>query len=110
MCLNGPSFRPEYGQLSELKDAFPNARIAAFTATADSATRDDIAQTLFNKRGRTIVHGFDRPNLSLAISPKTNRKDQLLDFMESVRGQAGIVYSLSRKNTEEFASALVAAA
>ena len=105
----GPSFRPEYGQLSELKDAFPNARIAAFTATADSATRDDIAQTLFNKRGRTIVHGFDRPNLSLAISPKTNRKNQLLEFMESVRGKAGIVYSLSRKNTEEFASALVAA-
>jgi len=44
----GPAFRPEYAQLSELKTAFPDARIAAFTATADAATRDDIAQTLFN--------------------------------------------------------------
>ncbi len=105
----GPSFRPEYAQLAELKTAFPNARIAAFTATADSATRDDIAQTLFNGRGKIIVHGFDRPNLSLAINAKTDRKKQLLTFMEDVRGQSGIVYSLSRKNTEEFASALKAA-
>ena len=105
----GPSFRPEYAQLAELKDAFPNARIAAFTATADSATRDDIAKTLFNGRGKIIVHGFDRPNLSLAITAKTDRKKQLLNFMEDARGQSGIVYSLSRKNTEEFAGALKAA-
>ena len=105
----GPSFRPEYAQLAELKDAFPKARIAAFTATADSATRDDIAKTLFNGRGKIIVHGFDRPNLSLAITAKTDRKKQLLNFMEDARGQSGIVYSLSRKNTEEFSAALKAA-
>jgi len=99
----GPAFRPEYAQLSELKSTFPNARIAAFTATADAATRDDIARTLYGDRGKTIVHGFDRPNLSLAIAPKTDRKRQLLEFMDTVRGQAGIVYALSRKNTEEFA-------
>ena len=105
----GASFRPEYAQLAALKEAFPKARIAAFTATADSATRDDIAQTLFNSRGKIIVHGFDRPNLSLAITAKTDRKKQLLSFMEDVRGQSGIVYSLSRKNTEEFAAVLKAA-
>ena len=105
----GPAFRPEYAQLSELKTAFPKARIAAFTATADAATREDIAQTLFNKRGQIIIHGFDRPNLSLAIAAKTDRKKQLLEFMESVRGQSGIVYALSRKNTEEFARVLKAA-
>ena len=105
----GPAFRPEYAQLSELKTVFPKARIAAFTATADAATREDIAQTLFNKRGQIIIHGFDRPNLSLAIAAKTDRKKQLLEFMESVRGQSGIVYALSRKNTEEFARVLKAA-
>lgn len=105
----GPAFRPEYGQLSALKTHFPEARIAAFTATADAATRDDIAQTLFASKGRIIVHGFDRPNLSLSIAPKTDRKKQLLAFMEGVRGQSGIVYCLSRKNTEEFATALRAA-
>jgi len=105
----GPAFRPEYAQLSDLKTLFPKARIAAFTATADAATRDDIAHTLFGNRGKVIVHGFDRPNLSLAIAPKTDRNQQLLNFMEGVHGQSGIVYALSRKNTEKFAELLTSA-
>ncbi|WP_409432006.1 DNA helicase RecQ [Litorimonas sp. RW-G-Af-16] len=104
----GPAFRPEYAQLSQLKTHFPEAVIAAFTATADGATRDDIAHALFEGRGQIIVHGFDRPNLSLTVTPKTDRKLQLAKFMETVRGQSGIVYALSRKNTEEFAAHLVA--
>lgn len=102
----GPAFRPEYARLSELKEVFPKACIAAFTATADEATRDDIARTLFGPRGQIIVHGFDRPNLSLTVAAKTDRKQQLTKFMENVRGQSGIVYALSRKNTEEFANVL----
>ncbi len=105
----GPAFRPEYAQLEQLKTEFPDAIIAAFTATADSATRDDIANILFNGKGQIIIHGFDRPNLSLAINAKTDRKLQLTRFMENMRGQSGIVYALSRKNTEEFAAHLVAA-
>ncbi|NNC38632.1 MAG: DNA helicase RecQ [Acidimicrobiales bacterium] len=105
----GPAFRPEYAQLSELKSEFPDAVIAAFTATADGATREDIARALFNGRGKTIVQGFDRPNLSLAINVKSDRKVQLTKFMENVRGQSGIVYALSRKNTETYAAHLVAA-
>lgn len=105
----GPSFRPEYAQLTELHDRFPKTVIAAFTATADGATRDDIARTLFNGDGKVIVQGFDRPNLSLAVTPKTDRKLQLARFMDGVRGQSGIVYALSRKNTEEFAAHLRAA-
>jgi ATP-dependent DNA helicase RecQ len=105
----GPAFRPEYAQLAQLKTEFPDAVIAAFTATADGATRDDIARVLFDGRGQIIVHGFDRPNLSLAIQAKTDRKLQLARFMEGVRGQSGIVYALSRKNTEAFAAHLVAA-
>ena len=105
----GPAFRPEYAQLTELQSAFPDAVIAAFTATADGATREDIARTLFSSRGKIIVQGFDRPNLSLTVTPKTDRKMQLAKFMEDRRGQSGIVYSLSRKNTEEFAAHLKAA-
>ena len=105
----GPAFRPEYAQLSDLKTHFSDARIAAFTATADAATREDISDALFAGRGRVIVHGFDRPNLSLTVAPKTDRKKQLLSFMEGVRGQSGIVYCLSRKNTEEYAAHLRAA-
>ncbi|MGB6231831.1 MAG: DNA helicase RecQ, partial [Litorimonas sp.] len=105
----GPAFRPEYAQLSELKSIFPEARVAAFTATADEGTRADIAGQLFSGRGKTIVQGFDRPNLSLTVRPKTDRTRQLLDFMQDRRGESGIVYALSRKNTEEHAAALVAA-
>ena len=107
-CISkwGPSFRPEYEQLSRLQALVPEARIAAFTATADKATRADIAHKLFAGAGRTIVHGFDRPNLRLGVAHKTHWSKQLLAFLADKKGQSGIVYCLSRKFTEEVASFL----
>lgn len=105
----GPAFRPEYGDLSRLKELFPKACVAAFTATADEGTRVDIAGQLFGGQGDIIVQGFDRPNLSLTVQPKMNRTDQLLDFMKGRKGESGIVYALSRKSTEEHAATLVKA-
>ena len=104
-CISkwGASFRPEYEQLSRLREEFPNATIAAFTATADKATRADIAFKLFRDDGRVIVHGFDRPNLRLGVTTKANWKDQLLSFLADKKGQPGIVYCLSRKYTDEVA-------
>jgi len=102
----GPAFRPEYADLRQLKDMFPKSRIAAFTATADESTRKDIAAQLFAGKGEMIVHGFDRPNLSLTVSSLTNRTQQLLTWMETQRGHSGIVYCLSRKNTEKYAQVL----
>jgi len=102
----GPAFRPEYADLSRLKTMFPNAAVAAFTATADASTRKDIAAQLFAEQGEIIVHGFDRPNLSLTVSNLTNRTQQLLAWMEGQRGESGIVYCLSRKNTEKYADIL----
>lgn len=109
-CISkwGASFRPEYEMLSALKTRFPEAVIGAFTATADAVTRDDIAAKLFDGRGETIVHGFDRPNLSLAVSPKQTWKNQLLDVLAERRSQSGIVYCLSRRQTEEVAGLLTA--
>ncbi len=102
-CISkwGMNFRPEYEALSGLKEAFPSAVFSAFTATADEATRRDIAAKLFDGRGETMVYGFDRPNLHLAVEPKTDWKAQLLGFLEERRGQSGIVYCLSRRLTEE---------
>jgi ATP-dependent DNA helicase RecQ len=107
-CISkwGVSFRPEYEQLSVLCDRFPDAAIAGFTATADRLTRDDIAQKLFRGRGRVYVHGFDRPNLKLAVAVKARWKEQLLGFLGDKRDCAGIVYCLSRKRTEEVADML----
>jgi ATP-dependent DNA helicase RecQ len=108
-CISkwGPSFRPDYEDLSKLSEMFPNAVIAAFTATADEATRADIMTKLSRGNGITFVQGFDRPNLSLSVTQKSSWKTQLLDFLEDKRGSSGIVYCLSRKRTEEVSSFLI---
>ncbi len=102
-CISkwGVNFRPEYEMLSQLKDRFPDCTYGAFTATADQATRIDIAQKLFPSQGDIIVQGFDRPNLKLAVSAKNNWRKQLMAFLDDKREQAGIVYCLSRRFTEE---------
>ena len=107
-CISkwGVSFRPEYESLSALNDRFPNATLAAFTATADMATRRDIAMKLFRGSGDIVVHGFDRPNLWLGVEAKTNWHQQINDFLEPRRNRAGIVYCLSRRLTEEVAAFL----
>ncbi|MEM9104368.1 MAG: DNA helicase RecQ, partial [Pseudomonadota bacterium] len=103
----GVSFRPEYEMLSQLKQRFPEATFGAFTATADEATRNDIVNKLFPRRGTIIVQGFDRPNLRLGVSAKDNWKRQLRAFLERHAGESGIVYCLSRRYTEEVAAFLV---
>ncbi|MFN4143035.1 DNA helicase RecQ [Aestuariivirga sp.] len=107
-CISqwGPSFRPEYDMLQSLRQAFPGVPMGAFTATADEATRRDIVAKIFGGRADIYVAGFDRPNISLAVAPKSNAKQQLLDFLEGREGQSGILYALSRKSTEEWAGFL----
>jgi ATP-dependent DNA helicase RecQ len=107
-CISqwGPAFRPEYRALSKLADVFPNVPIAALTATADAVTRADIALQLFGGRAETMVQGFDRPNIALAVEPKRNSSRQLVDFLARHKGASGIVYCLSRKKTEKTAQFL----
>ncbi|MEX0921305.1 MAG: DNA helicase RecQ [Rhodovibrionaceae bacterium] len=107
-CISkwGINFRPDYGALTILKNRFPAATLAGFTATADRATQRDIADKLFDGDGEIIVQGFDRPNLWMGVEPKAKWRDQLLAFLETRRGQAGIVYCLSRRLTEEVAEIL----
>ncbi len=107
-CISkwGAAFRPEYEALSQLKSLFPDAQIAAFTATADEATRRDIQEKLSDAGCRVFLKGFDRPNLSLAVLPKEGWKQRLVALLEERRGQSGIVYCLSRKDTDEVAALL----
>jgi len=107
-CISkwGFSFRPEYESLSGLRARFPNATLSAFTATADAATRQDIASKLFGGDGDIVVRGFDRPNLRLAVTPKTDWRKQILEFIEPRRQGSGIVYCLSRRLTEDVAAML----
>ena len=108
-CISrwGPSFRPDYEALTRLAELFPGVPLSAFTATADEATRGDITAKLFHGRGRTLVTGFDRPNIRLAVETRRDGNRQLLDFVRARPGEAGIVYCLSRKKTEAAADLLV---
>ena len=107
-CISrwGAAFRPEYEMLGDLGRAFPEARIAAFTATADPATRDDIVAKLFPRPPQVFVAGFDRPNITLGAAARTKWQDQLAAFLKTRPDESGIVYCLSRKNVEEVAAHL----
>lgn len=108
-CISqwGPSFRPEYEMLMDLKNHFPDVPIAALTASADEATRKDIVKKLFGDNVEVFVSGFDRPNIALNVEPKAGWKRQLQAFVKDRQGQSGIVYCLSRKKTEDAAAMLV---
>ncbi|MBE0565781.1 MAG: DNA helicase RecQ [Krumholzibacteria bacterium] len=104
----GHDFRPEYLQLDMLAARFPGVPRLACTATADERTRAEIVANLRLQRGRVFVTGFDRPNLRYRVQEKDNARRQLLAFLRAEHpGDAGIVYCLSRKGTEQTAAFLV---
>jgi ATP-dependent DNA helicase RecQ len=100
----GHDFRVDYLQLSVLHERFPNIPRIALTATADERTRQEIITRLQLEHAPLFLSGFDRPNIRYAIVQKRNARQQLLNFIRSYHdGEAGIVYCLSRKKTEETA-------
>ena len=104
----GHDFRPEYLQLCALHERYPNVPRIALTATADTATRNEILARLGLNEARVFLSSFDRPNIRYTVVEKDNAKKQLLGFLANRRGQAGIVYCLSRKKVEETAEWLSA--
>ncbi|MGC1777272.1 MAG: DNA helicase RecQ [Xanthobacteraceae bacterium] len=107
-CISqwGHDFRPEYAALSTVQTALDGVQTVAFTATADAATRTDILGRLFSRPPAVFVHGFDRPNLRLAMQAKAGGRKQIADFVMAHRGQSGIVYCSSRRKTEALAEFL----
>ena len=100
----GHDFRPEYLQLSALRDRFPDVPRIALTATADEPTRREIVRRLGLARAPQFVSGFDRPNIRYAVVPRNRARRQLLRFLEERhRGHAGIVYCLSRRRVDDTA-------
>src|SRR5579863_8030685 len=107
-CISqwGHDFRPEYAALGAVQAELGDVQTVAFTATADAATRSDIVERLFGRPPAVFVHGFDRPNLRLAMQAKIGSRNQVVDFIKVHRRQSGIVYCASRRKTEKLAEYL----
>ncbi len=102
----GHDFRPDYLRIGELRRTL-GVPLAAFTATADAETRDEIVEKLFDgDPPATFLRGFDRPNIHLAFAAKDSPRRQILDFAAARKGQSGIVYCGTRARTEVLAQAL----
>jgi ATP-dependent DNA helicase RecQ len=105
----GHDFRPDYLGLSMLHERWPDVPRVALTATATSATRDEIAIRLQLTEARHFTASFDRPNIQYRIVSKNEPRRQLLDLLRTEHpGDAGIVYCLSRASVEKTAEFLTA--
>ncbi|WP_205967332.1 DNA helicase RecQ [Aquisalinus luteolus] len=110
-CISqwGHDFRKDYLGLADLKTQFPGVPLAAFTATADEATRGDIVRRIFHGQARQYVQGFDRPNIAITVEEKRSSAKRLETLVKMREGDQGIVYCLSRKGAEQAAESLRAA-
>ncbi len=99
----GHDFRQDYLALNELRRWFPGVPRMALTATATPPTRREIIERLELTSPEIFVSSFDRPNIRYHVQAKGDARRQLAHFLGAHRGEAGIVYCLSRKKTEAIA-------
>ena len=102
-CIShwGHDFRPEYRQMSRIKELFPGASVHGYTATATEQVRLDICKQLALTDPLVLVGNFDRPNLTYRVLRRTDPDKQVREVLDRHAGEAGIIYCLSRKDVDE---------
>ena len=105
-CISqwGHDFRPEYRQLSRLRQLLPGTSVHAYTATATARVRRDIASQLGLRDPIEIIGSFDRPNLLYRVLPRGGLKRQLLDVLARHPHEGGIIYCTSRREVDALAA------
>jgi ATP-dependent DNA helicase RecQ len=102
----GHDFRPDYLRIHEMTRLFPKARVAALTATATARVREDIVRHLGlggqgRKNPRVFVHGFERPNLHIAVTRCSTHDQKLARVSAALEDwRNGIIYCSTRKQAE----------
>ena len=101
-CISewGHDFRPEYRQLSAVRQLLPDASCIALTATATPRVRADIRRTLDLPQADEFVASFDRPNLFLSAQPRTDGLAQIVAFLKDHRDASGIIYCATRRQVD----------
>ncbi len=107
-CISewGHDFRPEYRQLVEVRNRFPQAVCLALTATATPRVRQDIQTCLHFESSNEFIASFNRENLFIEVQPKVKPALQTLQFLERFPGQSGIVYCFARSQVDSLATIL----
>ena len=109
-CISewGHDFRPEYRQLVDARQHFPDAVCLALTATATERVRDDIQTTLGFSRSNEFLASFNRPNLYIEVARRSNAFNQVLNYLSRYPDQSGIIYCFSRRQVDDLAAKLKA--
>ncbi len=107
-CISewGHDFRPEYRKLRDIINNIGKAPVIALTATATPKVRQDIMKNLQINDGELFIDSFNRKNLFYEIKQKKDVAKQIIQYINSRKGESGIVYCLSRKKVEEIAATL----
>jgi ATP-dependent DNA helicase RecQ len=106
-CLSewGHDFRPDYARLGAAIESLAHPRVLALTATASPAVQQHIIDGLGMRNVRTIVWGFDRPNIWLGVEvcPDESTKDRLIIDRVRDNQKPAIVYVATRGHAEQIA-------
>jgi ATP-dependent DNA helicase RecQ len=107
-CISqwGHDFRPEYRMLGTVKQRFPGVSLHGFTATATPQVRADIVASLNLDSAAVLTGNFHRPNLIYHVQQREAGLNQVCSVMERFRGQAGIVYAITRTRVERISHLL----
>ena len=108
----GHDFRPDYLRLGSVIEQLGHPTVLALTATAAPPVRAEIVERLEMRDPQVVVAGFDRPEIRLEVDHYADAYGKEQGVLERVLAEIGegrgpgIVYSATRKGTEEIAAQL----